>query len=147
MSDIEKVMAERDCARLLLDSIHYNDAQDYVALVNLYCEDGELYRPTDADTPLRRRAAILASYRNCPAARLTRHLYTNLRVDVESAERARAHCYLLVYGGDRLTAEVPPYGHAADPRRLVGEFEDELLKTNEGWRIARRRARFTLHTT
>jgi hypothetical protein len=43
----------------------------------------------------------------------------------------------------------PPEGHfgpKADPRQLIGEFEDEFVRTEEGWRIASRCARFLMHT-
>jgi hypothetical protein len=66
-------------------------------------------------------------------------------VTVESADRARGLTYAVVYSA---TAGRPPEAHfgiKADPRQLIGEFEDEYVRTEEGWRIASRRARFVMH--
>jgi hypothetical protein len=37
------------------------------------------------------------------------------------------------------------FGIPAEPRQLIGEFEDQFVRTDEGWRIATRRARFIMH--
>ena len=43
-------------------------------------------------------------------------------------------------------APASPFGTPADPRQLVGEFDDQLRRLSDGsWRIARREARFVLH--
>jgi hypothetical protein len=38
------------------------------------------------------------------------------------------------------------FGFTADARQLIGEYDDEFLKTTDGWRFASRRGRVILHT-
>jgi hypothetical protein len=125
---------ERDCERLVLDFVHFSDRQEYESLAALFVPDGCLSRPTG--DPLVGRDAILKSYQSRPAGRITRHICTNIRITMESAERARGFSYALVYSW---TADNP-----ADVK--VGEFEDEFVRTPEGWRFASRDARFVMHT-
>lgn len=92
------------------------------------------------------REAILKSYTSRPGGRITRHICTNIRITVESPERARGSSYAVVYSA---VPERPPTAHfgiEAETRHLVGEFEDEFVRTPDGWRIQTRRARFVMHT-
>ena len=40
----------------------------------------------------------------------------------------------------------PQFGHKADATQLYGGFEDEFVKTPQGWRILNRRGYVELHT-
>jgi hypothetical protein len=134
----------RACERLVLDFAHFSDSQDYESLAGLFAPNGTMVRPS-GDSFVG-RAAIIESYRSRPAGRITRHVCTNIRITIESADRAHGLTYAVVYSAN---ANQPPEAHfgvKADPRQLVGEFEDEFVRTEEGWRIASRRARFVMHT-
>ena len=141
MTDIE---IERACERLSIDFAYFSDQQDYLALAALFTRDGIMQRPSG--DPLTGRAAIIQSYQSRGAGRMTRHICTNVRITVESPDRARGITYAVVYSAN--TTQVPEghFGIKADGRRLIGEFEDEFVRTEEGWRIAHRRARFVMHT-
>jgi uncharacterized protein (TIGR02246 family) len=135
---------ERACERLVFDFAYFSDRQDYESLVSLFTPDGTMVRPSGA--PLTGRSAILESYRSRPAERVTRHICTNVRVTVESPDRARGLTYALLYTAN---AKEPAEGHLglkADASHLVGEFDDEFVRTDDGWRIASRRARFVMHS-
>jgi hypothetical protein len=125
---------ERDCERLVLDFVHFSDRQEYESLAALFATEGVLSRPSG--DPLVGREAILKSYQSRPAGRVTRHICTNIRITMESAEGARGSSYALVYSW---TANNPP-------EVKVGEFEDEFVRTPEGWRFASRQARFVKNT-
>ena len=86
--------------------------------------------------PVVGREAILKAYRARRADRLTRHICTNIRITVESTDKARGLTYAVVYSatGDEKAEE------------RIGEFEDEFIRTSEGWKFAVRRARFVMHT-
>lgn len=144
MSPDEILQIERACERLILDAVHYTDHRDYAAFAALFTPAGSLSRPGGA--PLIGPAAIQKSYEARPAQRLTRHLCTNIRVTVDSSERAHALTTVLLVTGN--CAEPPPdhFGWSADSKQLVGEFEDEFERTAQGWRIRARQARFILHT-
>jgi hypothetical protein len=134
---------ERACERLVLDFAYFSDRQEYEALASLFTPGGTMIRPNgDA---LSGRAAILAAYRSRPGGRITRHICTNIRITAEAPDRAAGLTYAIVYSAK--TGQTPDahFGIPAEPRQLVGEFEDEFALTPEGWRIATRRARFVMH--
>src|SRR5262245_54382798 len=109
---------ERACAGLVYDFAFFSDRQDYESLAALFTPDGAMIRPSGA--PLTGRAAILESYRLRPAERVTRHFCTNVRITVESSDRARGLTYALLYTAN---AKEPAEGHLglkADASHLIG---------------------------
>ena len=136
---------ERECARLVLRSLRAFDERDWSGFAGLFTEDGVFIRANAPAEPLLGRAAIRRALEARPASRLTRHLCTNLEIDVLDAEHARGFCYVLLYAGDASQPEAVD-GRAADDVQRVGEYRDELVRTSAGWRIARRAGRLVLHT-
>jgi ketosteroid isomerase-like protein len=134
------MLIEHACRDLVLHAAMYADRSDSAALARLFTSDAELVRPNAQ--PLRGGEAIEASYAQRPAERITRHLVTNTVVDVVSPERATATSYVLLWIGS--TAD-PATAHGRPAQRQqVGEFVDNFALTGDGWRIARREARFVL---
>jgi len=121
-------LIERACERLVLDFAYFSDHRDYESLGSLFTESGVMIRPSGAR--LEGRNAIMAAYKATPADRITRHICTNIRITVDSADQARGTTYATVYS------------NSATPK--VGEFEDKFERTSEGWRIAIRSARFVI---
>jgi hypothetical protein len=141
---VTDVSIERACERLILDFAYFSDKQDYESLAGLFAPEGSMTRPTgDA---LVGRAAILKSYQSRPAGRMTRHICTNIRITIAAPDRARGFTYAVVYSANTNEPLEAPFGFNAGSRHLIGEFEDEFVLTEEGWRIASRRARFVMHT-
>ncbi len=136
---------ERACARLVLWSIRAFDEKEWMVYAQLFTEDGVFVRANQPDEPLVGREAIRDALAARPAGRLTRHLCTNIEVDVIDAEHARGFCYLLLYAGDASQPESPA-GRPADDVQRVGEYRDTFVRTQEGWRISRREGRLSLHT-
>src|SRR5688572_8435076 len=95
MTEIEQIVIERACERLVLDFVGANDRQDYEALAALFAPKSTLSRPS-GDTLLG-RDAILESYQSRTSGHVTRHICTNIRITVESEDRARGLTYALVY--------------------------------------------------
>ncbi len=138
----EQVAAiERACARLVLRSIRAFDEQDWPAYASLFTEDGVFIRASEPDQPLAGRAAIRAALAARPAARLTRHLCTNIEIDVLDADHACGSCYLVLYAGDPSQRESAAGGRPAEVSQRVGEYRDAFVRTAEGWRIGRREGR------
>ena len=122
LTEMEILAIERACERLVLDWVDLNDRQDYESLAALFAADGTMIRPNG--DPLAGRSAILKSYQSRPAGRITRHICSNIRITVESGDRARGLSYAVVYSAN---AGEPPEGHfgiKAEPRQLIGEFDD-----------------------
>ncbi len=123
---------ERACARLLLRSIRAFDERDWPVYASLFTDDGVFIRANQPDEPLAGREAIRAALAARPATRLTRHLCTNIEIDVLDAEHARGSCYLVLY---------------VEAGQRVGEYHDTFERTAEGWRISRREGRLIFRTT
>src|SRR5215510_649297 len=137
------IAIERACERLVMDFAFFSDQQDYESLAGLFTPDGVMQRPSG--DPLVGRTAIIQSYRSRGAGRLTRHICTNTRITVESEDRARGTTYAVVFSANAAQSPEAHFGIKADPRQLIGEFEDEFVLSEDGWRIASRRARFVMN--
>jgi hypothetical protein len=145
LTEERRALIERACTRLILESAAANDRQDFEAFAALFTEKGVLHRP--AGDPLRGPAAIAESYISRPPERVTRHVCTNILIHVDSAATARGSTYVILYSADATGSSDRRFGLTAEPRKLLGEFEDRFELTADGWRIAERRARFVMHTT
>jgi hypothetical protein len=124
VTEEERRAAEHDCARLIALYANLNDAARWDDVAALYAEEGVMVRPTAPDAPVTGRTAILAAFKARPP-RVTRHVCSNVVIDVESASTARGESAMLLFTG------------AAEP--LVGSFHDKFVRTAEGWRFAERR--------
>lgn len=136
---------ERECARLVMRSLRAFDEQDWTGYAELFTEDGVFVRANAPGEPLAGREAIRAALSERPASRLTRHLCTNLEIEVLDAQLARGFCYLLLYAGDASQPQAPD-GRPADGVQRVGEYRDTFVRTPAGWRIGRREGRLVLRT-
>lgn len=139
---LQRLLDEAACREVVLAAARAVDDGDIDALAALFAVDAVLLRPGGA--PLEGREAIRASYAGRDPERLTRHLVSNQSVTLQGPDRARAWCAVLLWSGRRSDA-AGARGRPADATQLVGEMADELVRTAEGWRIARREASFRFH--
>ncbi len=137
--------SERACARLVLRSLRVFDERDWTAYAALFTEDGVFIRANAPGEPLIGREAIRRALEERPASRLTRHLCTNLEIDVLDGDHARGFCYLLLYAGDESQPDAAG-SRPADGVQRVGEYRDTFVRTSAGWRIGRREGRLVFHT-
>ena len=114
---------ECDCARLISLYANLNDAARWQDVANLYAVDATMTRPSAPGIPIVGRAAILAAF-TARAPRTTRHICSNIVIDVEGADTARGTSAMLLFSGD--------------PAPLVGGFSDRFVRTDAGWRFAER---------
>jgi 3-phenylpropionate/cinnamic acid dioxygenase small subunit len=128
---------ERACMRLVLRSLRAFDERDWQAYAQQFAADGVFIRANEPDQPLVGPAAIERALAARPATRLTVHLCTNVEIDVLDSDRARGHCYLLLYSGNASHPEASG-GRPADSTQRVGEYRDQFVRTPEGWKIAQR---------
>ncbi|QHE90595.1 nuclear transport factor 2 family protein [Pandoraea fibrosis] len=140
VSPLDALLAKQACHDLVMRFVACNDRRDPQGLGALFAEKGVLVRP-NGDT-LVGPAAIAAAYADRPADRLTRHLVGNVLIDVTSPTSAIGSSTVLLWSGS--AQDTPgPFGRPAQGRQVMGEFEDTFVRTAQGWRIARREARFT----
>lgn len=128
MTPGERLAIEWQCARLICEYANLNDDARWEDVAALYAEDGWMTRPTAPDDRIVGRAAILAAFEARPA-RTTRHICSNIVIDVESPARARGRSAMLLF--------VEPGAP------IVGSFDDGFVLTDEGWRFTERRGSLT----
>lgn len=135
------LQAEKACRDVIVAAAEAVDQQNYLALVDLFTDDASLVRP--GGLALNGRAEILAAYQSKDANRLTQHLICQQSIQVSPAGVAQSRCKVLLYAADR-QRELSPQGRMADAQHQVGVIEDQLLLTDDGWKIQNRLAWFEL---
>lgn len=139
LSDLEVLLADKQCRDLVLAAVHAVDCQDYDAFVACLTIDANVVRP--GGSVLVGRSEILASYKAKHPSRLTKHVVCNHAIDVQTSDSAVSRCTVLLYVGDASRPSTPQ-GRPADAAHQVGQIVDQLVRTPEGWKIQQRNAWF-----
>mgnify|MGYP003352854520 CR=1 FL=1 len=142
MNAMERYMAEAECRSVVVRAAEAVDAGDAAGFAALFDVQGVLVRPDGS--VLQGRAAIQAAYAARDPDRLTQHLIANQLVSVDlEAGMASVRSKVLLWTGKHSTPSTPQ-GREADAQTQVGEFLDTLVRTDDGWRLRGREARFIL---
>ena len=121
---------EQACTDLILDYAYYRDRPDADAFADLFAEDAELRVLGQEYVG---REAIGDRLRNAAGGPVFRHMMSTIRVFVQDDSHARGVSYVTVYsaaGGTLPRPLTQPLG--------VGEYHDDFVRTDEGWKIQRR---------
>ena len=127
---------EWDCEQLLrryYNHVHHRELDKAVAL---FTPDADWHA---LGVDLKGREAILEGLRGGFASGTVRHTVTGIVVtviDAENAESAYCNC---VFSAPDIRIEDREAPIAMEGPRLVVDVADRLVRTGEGWRIARRR--------
>jgi hypothetical protein len=136
MDDLERLLAERACERLIVEYCRLVDFGQAAGIADLFTEDG-VWEGTDLVLNGRDEIREWFQRREGVTRRVSRHVCTNVGIDVVSQDEAEGLCYLINYRHDRqegdMSLPVP-----ADHPKWVGELRDRFRRTPEGWRFARR---------
>jgi hypothetical protein len=145
MTENTKQAIELACTKLINQFAVFNDAGRHNDLADLFTDEGQYARPTDPENYVQGRAAILAAFTGRPADKLTRHLITNIVVDVIGPTSASGLCYVTLYAG---STGKPAEKHAyqANPSQLIGEYHDMFVLTPAGWKFSKRQGRLIFST-
>jgi ketosteroid isomerase-like protein len=132
---MERALIERECERLIVAYSHYIDFGDAARVAELFTDDGVWQSP---EARLDGRAAIHTAFtrRQANPGRRSRHVCTNVAVDVVSSDEARGVCYFTLWRADGVERTVA----RVDGPEMVGEYRDTFVLTPNGWRIRERRA-------
>ena len=137
MTEIEKLLAERACERLIVEYSRRVDFGEAAGIADLFTDDATW---EGVDLLLTGREEIRAWFtrRQELTRRVSRHLCTNIAVDVIGPDSATSLCYLVNYRHDRREGDLamPAPG---DIPKFVGECRDAFARTAEGWRFSRRK--------
>jgi hypothetical protein len=137
----EKLLCERDCSRLCQDFAWTVDHLDYPAFVALFAADGVFEREGQRSAG---HEAILAFLNARPTGRVTRHLISNVRIDMTGPNTATGHCSAMMYAASG--SEGSEGSNSSDTPLpvsppLVVDYADDFVRTADGWRFQHRRTR------
>ena len=134
MDDLQRLLIERACARLIVEYCHFVDHGEAAKIAEQFTADGVWTSPGNTYDG---RAAIAEAFRRRQdnAARMSRHVCSNLLVNVIDENNATGVVYLTLYRHD---GETNRRTSPADVPDIVGEYRDTFVRTADGWRFKRR---------
>ena len=138
MDELQRLLIEQACRRLVFQFAKHNDDLDHQALADLFVEDCVFVRPLDTAHPYYGREKVHAIFRD-RKARLTRHVMTNILIDVVSADEARGNSYVTMISSAGTAA--PQEGEGI----FFGAFDDVFVRTDAGWKFKSRRGSLALY--
>jgi hypothetical protein len=137
MQELERLLAERAIERLIVEYARRVDFGEASAIADLFTPDGR-WEGTELTLDGQERIREWFTAREGLARRVSRHLFTNVAVELTSPTSARASSYMVNYRHDRAegdaTLPVP-----AEAPKYVGECHDRFRLTGDGWRFTHRR--------
>ncbi len=136
LSDLARIQIERACERIIHAYSRALDLGDMSAAADFFAENGSMARPMAPDVVITGREAIRAALLTRPKTLLTKHLATNVMIDVISSREARGLSYLTMISTTPGEATAPFV--TAGPL-YFGEFKDQFILENGSWRILERR--------
>jgi uncharacterized protein (TIGR02246 family) len=133
--ELDRILAERACARLVLDYAWRVDSGAASQIADLFTEDGEWLGADGRG--LRGNTQIRAAFghREAITRRQSRHVITNVRIDLDGGDRAVGTACLVNYRHDA-SGDVAAHPAPADHPKFVGDYHLTFRRTASGWRIA-----------
>ena len=141
MDDMQRLLIEKQCESLSVRFANYVDLGMAEAVSELFSSDGKFSR---AGQSLDGPEQVKAFLSQRPASRVTRHICTNISVDVISANEARGITYFLLFEGTQDPSTDGPLP-LKSPAAL-GEYHDRFVLTDAGWKIRERLAKAIFRT-
>ena len=133
MMDRESASIERACTRIVHAYAKLADFGDAAGAAALFAESGRLEMPNGQ--VFAGRDAVRMRLEQQPGSQVSRHVISNVLVDVVDANSASGTCYLSLYRGTRNAEGVLPL---AAPF-LIGHYEDRFVLTPDGWKFVWRK--------
>jgi hypothetical protein len=138
MTPLDRLLAERACERLITDYCQFVDFGEAARIADLFTADG-VWEASDG-VRMDGQHEIRAGFgrRQGITRRTSRHVCTNVSIDVADENRATGLCYLINYRHDSPTGVAAMPAPAGAPK-FVGEYRDRFVRTPQGWRFQHRR--------
>jgi len=137
LSAAERIEIERACERIVYAYSRALDLGDMSAAADFFAENGSMARPMAPDQVIQGRETIRASLLTRPRTLLTKHLATNVMIDVESRDAASGISYLTMISTTPPGDSKPPF--VSQGPLYFGEFKDRFVRENGVWKILERR--------
>lgn len=145
MTETEILNMEQACEELAIEYAEIVDAQDYERLREIFTEDATLVRRATGQETVCGLDNIVASFTSRPRNRLTYHILSNIRVQVETPDTAGGTCRVLLFTSDTSEPQTAE-GRKVAPKQLMGTYHDRYIRTKDGWRFTERRGDILFHT-
>jgi uncharacterized protein (TIGR02246 family) len=139
LAPLERVLAERACERLVVEYARRLDFGQADRVAELFTDDAVWEMPGRIRFEGRDELAAGIPSRLSGTARTTRHVCTNIAIDVLGRDEAVGFCYLVNYRYDWPDGAAVAPAPSAEPK-YIGEYTDRFVRTADGWRIAHRRS-------
>ncbi len=137
LSLLERIDIERACERLVYAYSRALDVGDMSAAADFFAENGSMSRPMAPDQVIQGRESIRASLLTRPKTLLTKHLATNIMIDVESRDSASGISYLTMIATTPPPGAQPPF--VSQGPVYFGQFVDRFVREKGGWKFLERR--------
>jgi len=137
LSAAERIEIERACERIVYEYSRALDLGDLSAAADFFAENGSMSRPMAPEQVIQGREAVRASLLTRPKTLLTKHLATNVMIDVESRDSARGISYLTMIATTPPADGKPPFVSGGPV--YFGEFRDRFVRENGVWKFLERR--------
>src|SRR6516165_8628677 len=137
LSTAERIEIERCCERLVYEYSRALDLGDLSAAADFFAENGSMARPMAPDQVVQGRESIRAALLTRPKTLLTKHLASNVMIDVETRDTARGISYLTMISTTPPPDAKPP--HVSQGPVWFGEFKDRYVRENGVWKFLERR--------
>jgi hypothetical protein len=137
LSIAERIEIERACERLVYAYSRALDLGDLSGAADFFAEQGSMARPMAPDAVIQGREAVRAALLTRPRTLLTKHLATNVVVDVESRDAASGISYLTMIATTPPADAKPPF--VSQGPLYFGEFKDRFVRENGVWKFLERR--------
>jgi SnoaL-like domain len=136
LTALERIEIERACERIVYAYSRALDLGDMSAAADFFADNGSMARPMAPDVVITGREVIRAALLTRPKTLLTKHLATNVMIDVLNRDEAVGLSYLTMISttpGDTAA----PYVSAGP--LYFGEFKDRFIREKGEWKILERR--------
>ena len=133
ISPAERVEIERACEQLVYAYSRALDLGDTGGAADFFAENGSMARPMAPEQVIHGRETIRASLLTRPKTLLTKHLTTNVMIQVETREAATGLSYLTMIATTPSPADKPPF--LSNGPIYFGEFKDRFVRENGVWKF------------
>jgi hypothetical protein len=136
LSSAERIEIERACERIVHAYSRALDLGDMSAAADFFAANGSMARPMAPTQVIQGRESIRAALLTRPKTLLTKHLATNVMIDVVSRDEAHGLSYLTMISTTPGDA-VAPFISAGPV--YFGEFKDRFVREGGEWKFLERR--------
>jgi uncharacterized protein (TIGR02246 family) len=131
---VHRLVAERDCERLVYDYAWLVDSGTASGVADLFTDDGTWLGADGRGMRGQEEIRKGFSHREGLSRRQSRHVMTNVRIDDAGRDHASGTAYLINYRHDA-TGGIAARPAPADHPKFVGDYHFTFRRTPDGWRI------------